>query len=262
MSTHASDPTEQWFRALMETAPVMIWMSGEDGLCTHFNAAWLAYTGRSLAQERGDGWAKGVHPEDLQRCLDTYRTAFSARVPFRMEYRLRRADGEFGWVLDDGAPRFTDAGVFLGYIGSCVDVTDQKRVERALRTQTVTRALARRLLHDLLGRARVPDGVVRDFGRSLALEVDAAKTPGAFAETYEDMGFGLLRLHSHEGVRFEFRGADPLERQAEAIAPTCHLTLGFLEGAVAAMTGRRALGSEMRCQSMGHGECHFIVMAQ
>ena len=125
--------SEGRFRRMADAAPVMVWMSGPDKLCTYFSKSWLDFTGRPLDRELGDGWSAGVHPDDLQRCLDTYARAFDARQGFRMEYRLRRADGEYRWVLDAGEPRFEPDGTFEGYIGSCIDITDQKRVEEELR---------------------------------------------------------------------------------------------------------------------------------
>ena len=124
--------SEARFRLVADSAPVMIWMSGTDKLCTDFNKPWLDFTGRSIDQELGNGWAEGVHPEDLQRCMTTYIQAFDRREEFRMEYRLRRYDGEFRWVLDIGAPRFNPDGSFAGYIGSCIDVTEQRRAEEQL----------------------------------------------------------------------------------------------------------------------------------
>src|SRR5262249_35226751 len=94
---------------------------------------WLDFTGRPLQGEVGNGWSEGVHPDDRQRCLNTYVRAFDARRAFRMEYRLRRFDGVYRWILDTGVPRFAADGTFEGYIGSCIDVTEQKRVEEALR---------------------------------------------------------------------------------------------------------------------------------
>jgi len=112
---------------------VLIWMSGPDKLCTFFNKGWLDFTGRSVEQELGNGWAEGVHWEDIYLCSRTYQDSFDARQPFTMEYRLRRSDGEYRWVLDSGTPRFAPNGAFLGYIGSCIDITERKRGEEKFR---------------------------------------------------------------------------------------------------------------------------------
>jgi len=125
--------SEGRFRAMADTAPVMVWMAGPDMLCTYFNRTWLAFTGRPLASEVGDGWTEGVYPDDLPRYRVTYASAFDARQDFRMEYRLRRFDGAYHWILDTGVPRSDADGTFKGYIGSCVDISDQKRVEADLR---------------------------------------------------------------------------------------------------------------------------------
>jgi len=136
--------SEGRFRLMAESAPVMVWMSDRDKLCTYFNQRWLAFTGRSMSLEFGNGWSEGVHPDDFQCCLDTYVRAFDARREFRMEYRLRRFDGEYRWILDTGVPRFEADGTFDGYIGSCIDITDQKRVEETLRDRE---GRLRQLLH-------------------------------------------------------------------------------------------------------------------
>jgi two-component system sensor kinase FixL len=125
--------SESRFRIVADAAPVLIWMAGVDKLCTFFNKPWLEFTGRTLEQEMGNGWAEGVHRDDLQRCLKTYTEAFDARKPFVMQYRLRRNDGEYRWLSDQGVARYDAQGKFSGYIGSCVDVTELINKERALR---------------------------------------------------------------------------------------------------------------------------------
>lgn len=124
--------TESRFRTLADCAPVLLWMAGEDGLCDFFNQGWLQFTGRTLEQELGNGWAEGVHPEDFARCMQTFLDAFVARRPFAMEYRMRRHDGVYRWIFDQGAPRFDSANRFVGFIGSCVDVTAQHEAHAAL----------------------------------------------------------------------------------------------------------------------------------
>jgi len=124
--------SEERFRLVANTAPVMIWMSGVDRQCNYFNQPWLQFTGRCIEAELGDGWAEGVHPEDQRGCLDTYVGAFERRETFSMHYRLRRHDGEYRWMFDLGVPRFSQDGSFAGYIGSCLDVTERKLAEEAL----------------------------------------------------------------------------------------------------------------------------------
>src|SRR5262245_781462 len=134
--------SEEQFRILADTAPVMIWVSGTDKLCTFFNKTWLDFTGRAMEEELGAGWTEGVHQDDYDRCLETYVTSFEAREPFKMEYRLRRHDGERRWILDHGIPRFSHGGDFLGYIGTCVDITERKQAE-AEREQLAHEQVAR-----------------------------------------------------------------------------------------------------------------------
>ena len=124
--------SEERFRFVANTAPVMIWMSGTDKLTTYLNQPWLEFTGRPLEAELGNGWVEGVHPEDLNRCLHPYNQAFDRREPFRTEYRLRRHDGVYRWVLDTGVPRFNPDHSFAGYIGSCTDVTERRLAEESL----------------------------------------------------------------------------------------------------------------------------------
>lgn len=125
--------SEARFRVLGDSAPVMLWMSGRDSLCTFFNQRWLEFTGRTMEAEMGEGWIEGVHPEDFQHCMDVYLDGFVQRREFRMEYRLRRADGQYRWILDTGLPRYLPDGQYAGFIGSCIDITDFKEANEALR---------------------------------------------------------------------------------------------------------------------------------
>jgi len=127
------EESESRFRIMADGAPVLLWMAGQDGNCTFFNQSWLAFTGRTLEMEYGVGWAAGVHAEDFQRCMTVYMDAFVERRDFRMEYRLRRSDGQFRWILDTGRPRFASDGSFEGYIGSCIDITELRESSAALR---------------------------------------------------------------------------------------------------------------------------------
>jgi len=148
--------SEERFRLMADTAPTLIWMSGTDKLCTFFNQGWLHFTGRALDEELGNGWASGVHADDLARCLHVYNSAFDARSKFVMEYRLLRHDNQYRWIVDYGVPRFGSNGIFLGYIGSCIDITERKLSEnflheltgRLINAQEEERARIARELHD------------------------------------------------------------------------------------------------------------------
>ena len=132
-SVDALRESEARFRTVANTAPVLIWMSGTDKLCNFFNKGWLDFTGRTLEQELGNGWAEGVHPDDLAGCMKTYVESFDARQPFTMEYRLRRHDGKYRWLSDYGVPRYDSAQKFSGYIGSCVDLTERRSADEKFR---------------------------------------------------------------------------------------------------------------------------------
>lgn len=118
------------YRLLVEHSPVLIWRADVNKKCDYFNKVWLEFTGRTIEQELGDGWAEAVHPDDLERCFQIYVTNFDQRQPFEMEYRLKRHDGVYRWIFDRGVPYTSDHGEFLGYIGSCIDVTDRREAEQ------------------------------------------------------------------------------------------------------------------------------------
>ena len=124
--------SEERFRHIADAAPVLIWIADTTKDCTWFNKVWLNFTGRTLEQETGDGWAEGVHPQDLESCRSIYSSSFDERQSFSMEYRRRRSDGEYRWLIDNGAPRFTPNGEFVGYIGSCTDLSEYKKVQADL----------------------------------------------------------------------------------------------------------------------------------
>ncbi len=125
--------TDTLFQSMADHSPVMLWMAGADSLCNFFNQSWLTFSGRTLEQEWGVGWSEGVHAEDFQRCIDTYMDAFNKRIFFEMEYRLKRADGVYRWILDRGVPRYTPNNTFAGFIGSCVDITERRQIEVELK---------------------------------------------------------------------------------------------------------------------------------
>ncbi|HEV7577312.1 MAG TPA: response regulator [Caldimonas sp.] len=129
---------------LIEAAPVLIWSAGLDRSNDWFSPSWSAYTGRSADDLRGDGWTRSVHPEDLDRCLGIRAASFQARAPFSMDLRLRRHDGAFRWMLDNGVPRFGADSVAIGYVGSCVDIHERKELEESLAERTQQLRLAER----------------------------------------------------------------------------------------------------------------------
>src|SRR5688572_16011200 len=144
----AANEDVEYFQRLADGAPVMIWMSGSDMGCFYFNRAWLDYRGRTGEQEFGNGWAEGVHPEDLDRCVQHYISSFEKRVPFAMSYRLRRYCGEYRWILDRGAPHYASDGEFLGFYGGCAETcTDATgaRVSELRRVLHEMRAFAERV---------------------------------------------------------------------------------------------------------------------
>jgi PAS domain S-box-containing protein len=120
------------FRAMADAVPVLIWTTGLDGGCTFLNRRWLEFTGRELDAELGLGWTDNVHPDDLERCLNDFAKAFERRQPFEMEYRLRRVDGEWRWILVRGVPQRDADGFFAGYIGSGIDLTERREADEAL----------------------------------------------------------------------------------------------------------------------------------
>ena len=187
---HILRESEERFRLVANSAPVLIWMCGRDKLCNFFNQGWLNFTGRSMAEELGEGWASGVHPDDLENCLKIYSASFDARVDFEMEYRLRRFDGEYRWLVDYGVPRFETDGTFCGYIGSCVDISERKSSAESLQ------ALSGRLIRaQEEERARIARDLHDDFSQSLALQcIDLEQLLKGLAKTETDERTRLVKM--------------------------------------------------------------------
>ena len=156
--------SEARFRLIADSAPMMLWMTGIDKLCTYVSRGWVEFTGRPFEDHLGAGWAEPLHPDDVAFCLRTFEEAFDRRESFRMEYRVRRHDGTYRWVLDSGAPRFDADGRFAGYIGSAMDVTEHRLAEEALSS------LNHRLLESIENeRSRIARELHDDFAQRMAL---------------------------------------------------------------------------------------------
>lgn len=187
---------EERYRSWADSVPVLMWMSGVDGKRTLVNKAWLDFSGRAMAIELGDGWAQGVHPDDLLSCMTAYRQAFAHREPFEMDYRLRRADGQYRWVHDTGNPVGTGDN-FQGFVGGCIDVSDRRNTETGGDSETRFRALveASRTMIILLAR----DGTI-------------------IAEYLGHCGFGYPEGSTTGDLGFGFVHPDDLGRAAAAFA--------------------------------------------
>ena len=203
--------SEERFRLLSNSAPVMIWLSGPNKQCTDVNRQWLEFTGRPLEAELGNGWVDGVHPEDRERVLAAYNDAFERRQPFQTEYRIRRHDGEYRWVLDTGVPRLTPDGLLIGYVGSVIDFTDVRvaRVTLAnlsrklMEAHEQERAFVARELHDDLGQRVIAlmlqlYQVSRQPGPVSSMRGQVEQLSHQFADVVKDIQAISYRLHSHK----------------------------------------------------------------
>ncbi|MGM0452424.1 MAG: transporter substrate-binding domain-containing protein [Thermodesulfobacteriota bacterium] len=193
--TRQLQESEQHFRNLANSGSALIWTANTDKQCDYFNRAWLAFTGRTLEQEKGDGWIEGVHPEDRDMCIATFTRAFDQREPFSMVYRLRRHDGQYRWIQDDGSPRYDSGGNFIGYIGHCLDITDFNHArERIEHLNNVLRAI--RDVNQLIVHERDREALIRQacrllvdnrgYASALIVLTDDAQNPVSWAEAGMD----------------------------------------------------------------------------
>ncbi|WII73292.1 response regulator [Bdellovibrio sp. 22V] len=129
----------------VDSSPALLWMSGVDGMCSYVNRTWLNFRGSSLQKEKGVGWLDGVHPDDAQMVMDKYSAAVNARANFQLEYRMQKKDGTYVWVLNQGFPRLSEGGEFLGYVGCCLDITEKKEAEAVLRSEKLQAETANKM---------------------------------------------------------------------------------------------------------------------
>ncbi|MEI6193858.1 MAG: PAS domain S-box protein, partial [Verrucomicrobiota bacterium] len=159
---------------LLEKAPALIWRAGLDGKCNWFNEAWLAFTGRTRAQEMGDGWLAGVHPDDLDGCVKNHQASFHQREPFTLQYRLRRQDGQYRWISDQGNPYESLNGEFAGYIGFCYDIHESILAKELLEERVQERTQEIALLSEVIDQSEVAFAIVHPDGR--LIRINAAYT--------------------------------------------------------------------------------------
>ena len=236
--------SETRFRLMADAAPVLIWISDIDKRCTYFNQGWLDFTGRTMEQEIGDGWAEGVHPDDYERCLRTYVDAFDRREPFTMEYRLRRADGRYGWIVDQAVPLWGGDREFRGYIGACVDITDRKQMEDALReSETRFKTLADSApvlmwMNDREGARFVNRAYLEFLGVSGQVVVGkydwAAFVHPEDRQRYLQAYLSAFEKHALFDEQFRFRRHDGLYRWMRSVGQPRHSSSGELLGYVGA----------------------------
>jgi PAS domain S-box-containing protein len=182
--------SEARFRLIADSAPIMLWMVGIDMFCTYVSRGWVEFTGRPFEAHLGAGWAEPIHPDDVSYSLRTFEEAFHRRESFRMEYRVRRHDGEYRWVLDSGAPRFDSDGRFAGYIGSAMDVTEHRLAEEALSN------LNHRLLESLENeRSRIARELHDDFAQRMALMAMELDGLGNALRNHGDVQGRVQRLY-------------------------------------------------------------------
>lgn len=199
-----------FYTTILEEFPTLIWRSGLDGQRDYFNKTWLGFTGRSLQEELGDKWMSGVHPDDVPFVLRSYLNAFRARRPYETEFRLRRYDGVYRWVIDSGRPFFDLEGKFAGFIGTCLDITEKKVIEEQLRDMShrdgLTQLFNRSFFEEEMSRLEKS----REYPVTiLMVDVDELKKTN---DTYGHAEGDKLLLRAAEILRVTFRPEDIVAR--------------------------------------------------
>ena len=182
------------FRRFADHVPLMMWRTDLDGRSIYHNECWLDFTGRPLDEEVGDGWRRGLHPDDFERHARLVAEAFEARQPFTVEFRLRRHDGAYRWLLDTGRP-LEENGVFHGYLGSCFDITDRKNAEEhAARALVEKETLLAEIYHRVRNNLQVMVSLIGLYGRA---------APESCRGSFDALGqrvraIALVQQHLHE----------------------------------------------------------------
>tara|TARA_R110001606_G_scaffold71247_2_gene163077 strand:- start:24960 stop:25943 length:984 start_codon:yes stop_codon:yes gene_type:complete len=198
---------EKEFKELADNAPVMIWRARPDKLCDWFNKPWQEFAGKTVDELFGYGWADDVHPDDLERCVGIYEAAFDARETFTMPYRLKRHDGEYRWLLDNGAPFYRD-GVFSGYFGSCIDISELRELQKHQRV----------LLAELNHRVKNNLQLVISFLQLARMQAVAEETKGVLAAAISRIqGIGIIQTYLHKSTGGEVDLAEYLSTLAKAV---------------------------------------------
>ena len=229
--------SEERFRTLADEAPLSLWTTDIDGRVTFLNKEALRFTGRPPGRDLGNGWVELLHPEDRAACLAAYRDASTTRRDFRMEYRLRRADQQYRWIVASGAPRFTAEGTHVGYVGSCVDVTELREAQQSLLEGTALRSA---IFGSLYGQVAAVDA------RGVIIAVNEAWT-AAVKDFGADPGRTAVGANYLDVCRAA--GDDPHARRA----------LDALERTLAGRTGHTSI--EYPCPGPG-GERWFEMVVE
>lgn len=254
--------TEERFRRAFSDAATGMAIYDPMGRFTRVNAALCDLLGYSEDEMLRLSYREVTHPEDLEALLTLGRRFQSDHTaPVKFERRYLRKDGSFVWAHVTSSPILDPAGTILYYVTHMIDVSARKTAEDLARKEQVSRRVVRHILRDISDRPSMSTAIRRDLGRSLAKEVTATDLAGCLA-FFGSLGAGTLTLERAEGDHYTVHGSDLLEMTPGVGVPTCHIALGFLEGCVARLHGRAALGAEVGCQSTGHSRCRFVVHAR